>query len=223
MSLHPYYQDPAVTIYHGDSAEILPQLGTYDLLLTDPPYGIKMDKGSGGGGHFSAKFGGKKRDGTYRSYEGGWDNSPPDPALMRMCLDVCKLHIIWGGNYLSGMLPQMPKWLIWDKETTMPTYSDAELAWTTLSGVSVKMIRHNGNGMMAKERVRFHPTQKPLAVITWCISLAGDVQTILDPFAGSGTTGRAAKDLGKQAVLIEQDERNCEISAMRMQQEVFAL
>ena len=66
-----------------------------------------------------------------------------------------------------------------------------------------------------------HPTQKPVALMSWCISLAGDVQTILDPFAGSGTTGRAAKDLGRKAVLIEIEERYCEIAARRMGQEVL--
>jgi len=68
---------------------------------------------------------------------------------------------------------------------------------------------------------RWHPTQKPVEIMQWCIGLAGDVQTILDPFAGSGTTGRAAKDLGKQAVLIEMDEQYCEIAAQRMAQEVL--
>ena len=59
--------------------------------------------------------------------------------------------------------------------------------------------------------------------MTWCIGLAGDVQTILDPFAGSGTTGRAAKDLGRKAVLIEREERYCEIAASRMAQGVLPL
>jgi len=59
--------------------------------------------------------------------------------------------------------------------------------------------------------------------MTWCIGLAGDVQTILDPFAGSGTTGRAAKDLGRKCVLIEREERYCEIAANRMRQEVLPL
>ena len=70
---------------------------------------------------------------------------------------------------------------------------------------------------------KVHPTQKPLALMLWCIGLAGDVQTILDPFAGSGTTGRAAKDLGRKATLIEQEERYCEIAASRMAQEVLPL
>ena len=68
-----------------------------------------------------------------------------------------------------------------------------------------------------------HPTQKPIALMQWCIDLAGDVETILDPFAGSGTTGRAAKDLGKKAVLIEREEKYCEIAARRLGQQVLAL
>ena len=72
-------------------------------------------------------------------------------------------------------------------------------------------------------RQKHHPTMKPLAVMNWCIGLAGDVETILDPFAGSGTTGRAAKDLGKRAVLIEREEQYCEIAANRMAQEVLPI
>jgi site-specific DNA-methyltransferase (adenine-specific) len=68
-----------------------------------------------------------------------------------------------------------------------------------------------------------HPCEKPLELMTWCIGLAGDVQTILDPFAGSCTTARAAKDLGRKCVCIEREERYCEIGARRMQQEVMDL
>ena len=68
-----------------------------------------------------------------------------------------------------------------------------------------------------------HPTQKPLALMTWCIGLACDVQTILDPFAGSGTTGVAAKALGRKCVLIEREEKYCEIAAKRLRQEYLAL
>lgn len=66
-----------------------------------------------------------------------------------------------------------------------------------------------------------HPTQKPVELMTWCISLADDPATILDPFMGSGTTLRAAKDLGRKAIGIEIEEKYCEIAAKRMQQEVF--
>lgn len=218
MTDTPYYKDDFVTIYHGDCREILPTLGRFDLLLTDPPYGIGQDKGMGSGGY---SFGGKKR--TARGYAGGWDKSTPDDETLTLCLAASTTQIIWGGNYMAAMLSQQPKWLVWDKQQTMPTYSDAELAWTTLPGASVKMFRQCGAGLMAVEKERFHPTQKPVALMQWCIGLAGDVSTIIDPFAGSGTTGRAAKDLGKQCVLIEREEAYCEIAAKRMAQEVLAL
>ena len=74
---------------------------------------------------------------------------------------------------------------------------------------------------MAEKDVREHPTQKPLALMVWCLGLSKESQTVLDPFAGSGTTGRACKDLGRKCVLIEREERYCEIAAKRMAQEVF--
>jgi DNA modification methylase len=212
--MKPYYQDEAVTLYHGDCREIVPQLGRFDLLLTDPPYGIGRDKGMGGKGKAGLCPRNPKR------YDGAWDSGREDNGVLT-ALKQSDLQIVWGGNYYMDILPVQPKWLVWDKEQTMPSYSDAELAWTNLEGVAVKMFRYSGNGLMAAEKERFHPTQKPLALITWCIGLAGDVKTILDPFAGSGTTGRAAKDLGRKAVLIEREERYCEIAAKRMAQEVF--
>jgi len=214
-ALHePYYRDDSVTIYHGDCREILPELGHFDLLLTDPPYGIGRDRGMGGKGKAGLCPRNPKR------YEGGWDNVRQIDALL-LALGAAMTCIVWGGNYYTDVLPLQAKWLVWDKEQTMPSYSDAELAWTTLDGYAVKMLRYSGNGLLAAEKQRWHPTQKPLPLMRWCIGLAGDVQTILDPFAGSGTTGRAAKDLGRKAVLIEIEERYCEIAANRMRQEVL--
>ena len=218
--IKPYYQDSAVTLYHGDCKEIVPQLGKFDLLLTDPPYGIGRENGMGGGG----VAGLCKR---YPSkYDGKWDRERPEN--ISELLQYAKRHIIWGGNYFADILPNGKKWLIWDKQQTMPSYSDAELAWTSLDGASVKIFRYCGNGLMAKEKNRVHPTQKPLSLITWCIELSDKsnktpVQTILDPFAGSGTTGRAAKDLGRKCTLIEREEKYCEIIVKRMQQEVLDL
>lgn len=217
----PYYQDDAVTLYHGDCRQIVPLLGRFDLLLTDPPYGIKQDRGMGGGGYDGFGNGSKR---TPKTYAGGWDGERPEASTFELLIESAALHIIWGGNYFADTLPVQSKWLVWDKEQTMPTYSDAELAWTTLSGVAVKMFRYCGAGLMAKEQGREHPTQKPVALMTWCLTLAGDdARTVLDPFAGSGTTGRACKDLGRKCVMIEREERYCEIAARRMGQEVLPL
>jgi len=217
--MKPYFQDDAVTIYHGDCREIVPTLGRFDLLLTDPPYGIGFchggnDKSGIGKGRYSTKFAGVSVLG---------DDKPFDPEWMiRLEFPL----ILWGANHYAQNLPPSPTWLVWDKRAASRhtnDFADCELAWSNIGGVA-RMFRHQWDGMMkASERgvPRVHPTQKPLALMIWCISLAGDAQTILDPFAGSGTTGRAAKDLGRKAVLIEREERYCEIAARRMAQGVL--
>lgn len=202
--LKPYYQDDAVTIYHGDCREIVPTLGRFDLLLTDPPYGIgALMKGGNNTGHWNTLSNGND-----------WDMEIPDLTLV---LSVSEKSIVWGGNYFP--LPPCRGVLAWRKLNAVPTQADMEIAWTTLD-IPAKMFAHVSGGAMKRHG---HPTQKPLALMLWCIGLAGDVQTILDPFAGSGTTGRAAKDLGRKATLIEREERYCEIAASRMAQEVLPL
>lgn len=199
--MKPYYQDDAVTIYHGDCREILPGLGRFDLLLTDPPYGL-AEKLVGG-------TWGKAFDGTYKN----WDAFAPDLGFALACADRA---IVWGGNYFN--LPVSRKWLVWNKPERGLTMADGELAWCSWDGnLRVFDCIRNPEGQ------RQHPTQKPVRLMTWCIREAGEVTTILDPFAGSGTTGRAAKDLGRKATLIEREERYCEIAARRMAQEVLSL
>lgn len=216
----PYYDDgKGIVIYHGDSRQLVSRLGRFDLLLTDPPYAIGADKGKQGRGYGGSIMQGKKRVETQREYEGDWDDEPPTKEFLAQIVSLAKVSIIWGGNYFE--LPVQKKWLVWDKLNTMPTFSDCELAWTTLPGVSVKKFELNGNGLMAKEKDREHPTQKPADLIRWCISLVKDCETIFDPYMGSGTTLRAAKDLGKRCVGIEREEKYCEFAARRLQQEVL--
>lgn len=217
--MKPYYEHGGITIFHGESMDIVPTLGRFDLLLTDPPYGIKRDKGMGGGGYDG--FGGRRKR-TPKEYVGGWDEERPSGELLSLCVRASDVAIVWGGNYFADLLPVMPKWLVWDKEQTMPSFSDAELAWTTIPGQSVKMFRYCGAGLRAVEKERDHPTQKPMALMSWCMGLVPDAVRILDPFGGSGTTARVCKDFGKECVTIEREERYCEIAA-RLEQEVLAL
>src|SRR5580765_6450137 len=99
------------------------------------------------------------------------------------------------------------------------------MAWTNLKS-AVRKFKWRWNGMlqenMTRKDSRSHPTQKPLALMKWCIGLAGPVSTVIDPFMGSGTTLRAAKDIGLTAIGIDREERYCELAAKRMSQEVFA-
>ena len=208
--MKPYFKDNAVTLWHGDCREIVPALGKFDLLLTDPPYGIGADN--------RKRILSRGKLAKAKDYgEMNWDSAPPNAELIALIRRHCEKQIIWGGNYFE--LPPCKGPLVWDKENGENDFADGEFAWNNL-GCALRIKRHLWHGMIRKgQEERFHPTQKPLEVIAWALKLAGDVQTVLDPFAGSGTTGRAAKDLGRKCTMIEKEERYCAIAAKRMEQE----
>lgn len=202
----------SATLYLGDCRDILPTLDKVDAVVTDPPYGINMDKGTRGCGYDG--FGlGKKR--TPRTYAGGWDGERPDADVFLLIRAAAPVQIIWGGNYFSDILPMSQKWLFWNKLQTMPTYSDGELAWTSLSGTSTKMFTYNGSGLHAKEQERFHPTQKPVQLMKWCLGFVTGV--VLDPFMGSGTTGVAAMEMQRPFIGVERDPAYFDIACKRIE------
>ena len=209
--MKPYYQDEWVTIYNADCRDVLPTLDNVDLVPTDPPYGI----GEANGKNESR---GKIAAVTQFQRE-TWDNQPIDSALMNLVRNSGDTQIIFGGNYYD--LPPTSCWLIWDKENGANDFADAEMAWTNMSR-AVRLFRWRWAGMlqgdMGKKEYRHHPTQKPVPVMRWCIEQSKTTGTILDPFMGSGTTLRAAKDLGRKAIGVEIEERYCEIAANRMSQ-----
>ena len=193
----------------GDCLEVMPTLGRFDAVVTDPPYGIGRAAGMGGGGVRLA--------GDTRRYSAStWDDGRPPQEAFDAMLAAGVLHIVWGGNYFADALPQSGKWLFWDKCQTMPSYSDGELAWTSLSGESVKQFTYNGSGMQAKEKNRVHPTQKPVALMEWCLGFLPDAKTILDPFAGSGTTAVACQRMGRHGTGVELDEEYWRIACERV-------
>lgn len=203
-----YYADDTNGIYiiHGDCREVLPSLSPVDLVLTDPPYGIAaVWKGGAGKGWGKAN--------AQKAERNEWDGTPPSQETIDLVLSKCGDAIIWGGNYFN--LPPSRCWLVWNKPERNFTLAEAELAWTSLDAVvRVFDCRRSDPG-------REHPTQKPLDLMRWCLGFVDG--TVLDPFMGSGTTLRAAKDLGRQAIGIELEERYAEIAARRLDQEVLAL
>ncbi len=209
--MKPYYSDKYATIYHGDCLELLPEMPKVDLVLTDPPYGIGYDRN-------------KKHSGNNKNNTVVGDDTPFDP---RPLLIFDKI-ILWGANCYSSKLPNFPAWLCWRKTLTnndKGQTADFELAWSNCLTRSRYFEHLWAGAYRASESGQYlHTTQKPVDLMLWCIGLVKpEPQTILDPFMGSGTTLVAAKQLNRQAIGIEIDEKYCEIGAKRLSQEVLEL
>lgn len=209
--MKPYYDRDGITIYCGDSREILPHLDRVDLLLTDPPYGINAAR------HRHSEASGWVDYGDISI--SGWDAEKAPLELIELAIARARAAVVWGGNYWS--LPPSMGWLVWDKGQRQFSLADGELAWTT-ENRALRIFDYSRRAHLAHER-RFHPTQKPVVLMRWCAELFPDADMILDPFMGSGTTLRAAKGLGRRAIGIEIEEEYCEIAVQRLSQEVLAL
>ena len=221
--MKPYFEFGGISIYHGDSREILPALGRFDLLLTDPPDGLgAARKAVMGFGDKRGKNGMGGKNPSKRDYgDSAWDDAACDQELIDLCRDRCVEHVIWGGNYFA--LPPTKCLFVWDKLRGDTDFADGEVAWTSRDR-AMRIFRYRWNGFLvdpASTDDRVHPTQKPLALMKWCLTFFPSAKSVLDPFMGSGTTLRAAKDAGLTAVGIEREEKYCEIAAKRMAQEVM--
>lgn len=197
------------TLYLGNASTILPTLAKADACVTDPPYGI---------GEAAGKNASRTNLAVARDYGvDDWDDEPVSPELMALVLGAARWQIIFGGNYYE--LRPTSCWLVWDKENT-GDFADCELAWTNLPK-AVRRLKWMWNGMLRKgnEPRGFHPTQKPVGVMEWCIGhLPVDAQTILDPFMGSGSTGVACARLGRRFIGIEQREHYFDIACKRIEE-----
>jgi len=215
-----YYTEENIAIACGDCLEVMKQIPdkSIDLILTDPPYGVKRDKGFGG----FRGFGGFGRPIAGRQYNDCWDENRPNKIYFDEILRISKKALIFGGNYFADILPQSRHWIVWDKLNTMPTFGDCELIWTNIKRNSVKKITYQYNGLLGKEKERYHPTQKPVKLIKELIEKYSDENDlVLDPFLGSGTTAVACKDLGRKCIGIEISEEYVKIAIKRLSQEVL--
>lgn len=198
----PYYEHAGIVIFHGDCREILPGLRA-EAVVTDPPYGLG-DRWTGG-----TWF---TRNAWNAQDLRRWDAAAPHDVIESLLqLDV--ETVLWGGN--NFRVPPSRCWLAWVKPNAVPTMASMELAWTSLDRPALTFTRPCGGWP------REHPTEKPVDLMRWCVGLVEG--SILDPFMGSGTTLVAAKNLGRQAIGIEIEERYCEIAAQRLEQEVLPL
>lgn len=220
MSLpKPFFQDKAVTIYHGDSRAILPELGKIDILVTDPPYGLNF---------------------PYLSYVDSRESLKElIDTVITPNLHIFRRSIILCGPTQISMYPSS-EWVScatwnttgsfgkfgYNQWTPILVYGKDLPGFGNVNGVTkTDVIRISGGagvGFMRDSEEKRHTCPKPLNLMKLIIARYTEEDSlIIDPFSGSGTTGRAAKDMGRKAVLIEIEEKYCEIAAKRMSQQVL--
>ena len=188
------------TLYLGDCMEILPTLDKVKALITDPPFGLaeKLQ-----GGSWGKRFEGIDKD---------WDAIAPQNAVEKF-IPLADKVIVWGGNYFD--LPPTRCFLIWYKRDSVKTMADCEMAWTNFDA-NARLFDWT-IAATNSERVG-HPTQKPLALMKWCLEQAENPESILDPFMGSGTTGVATIQMGRKFIGIEREPKYFDIACKRIEQ-----
>lgn len=174
-----------------------------DNVVTDPPYGIDFDtdyRRITKGYHSS----GKQHDPI------NGDDEPFDPSPWLSYKHV----VLWGGNCFCSHLP-LGSWLVWDKrfENGEALLSDAELAWMK-GGYGVYIRAITSQGFVRPEKVQ-HPTQKPVALMAWCIEISKATDPIFDPYSGSGTTLIAAEQLGRRCFAMEIEPKYVDVAVAR--------
>lgn len=204
-----------IELFNADCLEIMKSMksNSVALILTDPPYGKKADKGTNG-------FGSAKN----RRYGGGWDSKRPSKEVFDEMLRIGKNVIIFGGNYFADILPPSNHWIFWDKKGDIAfqnPFADGELIYTTFKK-PIKRIVFKQQGFITDSKdKRYHPTQKPSELVEMLIkeySKEGD--TILDCFMGSGTTGIASVNTNRKFIGIELDSEYFEIAKSRINEAI---
>lgn len=205
--MKPYYEDSLVTIYHGDCRRLMPMglIARQSVIITDQPYGTGWVRGGGRVGEFKARHERPEWD----VFSLDWIDLIPSPKRLVVFAPVGKLE------ETCNALPARSVHY-YRKTNVRPGGVDRE-AIVSSPGVLVGDFEaYNGD-------MPLHPCQKPIEVMLWCCECFSDSgDEIVDPFMGSGTTLRAAKDLGRRAIGFEIEEKYCEIAANRMAQEVLA-
>jgi len=246
----PYYDDGAVTIYHGDCADVLPALPTVDAVVTSPPYNMGLVPGGNGRGMY--RPGASNKAGRFREGYGQHSDALPQDeydAWQREIIALCWQRLADTGAIFYNCRPRVEHGVLrlplgldfgvplrqiitWDRGTgidvTKRHFCTRGEYIALLAKPEFRLVDHSASGMGDVWRLGMehadlgHPAPFPVSLPTKALTATG-AGLVLDPFMGSGTTLRAAKDLGRRAIGIELEERYCEIAATRMGQEVLNL
>jgi site-specific DNA-methyltransferase (adenine-specific) len=223
----PYYDQDGITIYHGDCREVLPMIepDSVDLVLTDPPFNVGFD------------------------YKNGFDDDRPLEEYgewLRSCIAATDRVLVDGGwSFWWMAMRHCHQWSFWFPEgwrifaaaKNFVQFRPTEVQWSwdpvvfwqrgnrKAKPIAGKRDWHIANtAALILEKSNGHPCPRPIDTARYIVSLVSHPESVvLDPFMGSGTTLRAAKDLGRHAIGIEIEERYCDIAVKRLQQQVLAL
>jgi len=196
------------TLYLGDCMDILPTLPKVDAVITDPPYGISLKT------DYSTL---KRNIKKYNPIFGDDKEFLPKPYL-----DIGVPCAFFGADHFHHLLPAGGTWHIWDKRPNSKSnmFADFESWWTSWNSGPSRIFRYQWicgvNPGVALERID-HPTVKPVPVMTTVI-IGTNFQTILDPFMGSGTTGVACAQMGRNFIGIEREPAYFDIACRRIEQ-----
>lgn len=182
-----------------------------DMVFTDPPYGIS---------HSGKGITAKAKGNDFGEILGDNDITVANNSFNLIYnLYPNSVHIWWGANYYCKSIPNGFGWLVWDKEREGNVFSGAELAFVN-KGIKLNLFRHLWHGMIKASEMgqkRLHPTQKPIALIDWCIKeYSKDANFIVDFFLGSGSTMVAAHQLSRKCYGMELDPKYCQVIINRM-------
>ena len=186
-------------LWHADCREVLPLLPRFACVASDPPYGL---------GDLLHRPGASRADGKQywsKHYAAGaesWDRETVDTEVAT-AVAMADKAVIWGGQFYD--LPKTRCLLTWNKIIRNWSGSEAEHAWTNLD--KPNRVFDYSHGQLATEGKHYHPTQKPVPLMEWCLEQAGRPATVLDPFMGSGSTGVACVQLGLAFTGIERERK----------------
>jgi site-specific DNA-methyltransferase (adenine-specific) len=227
----PYYEHGGISIYHGDCREVLPQLRA-DVAITDPPYGVSLTKKTSDYRDSEAFDGGESLRASVLYQDDPQHVRALIAAVMPVLLAAVDRAMVFSGTRLLFAYPEpagvgcvftpngagMSPWGFQCMHPVLFYGKDPHLA-------DGKGSLPNSWRTEQPNLEKFdHPCPKPIAWMRWAVNRASRMgETVLDPFAGTGTTLSAAKQLGRKAIGIEIEERYCEIAAKRLQQEVLPL
>ena len=246
--MKPYYEHAGITIYHGDCREILPYIQPIDIVITSPPYNMGLIPGGNGRGMY--RPGANNKAGRFRDGYGAHDDAMPQADYDVWMRDM--LGLMWAATRLGVFWNHRPRVehgvvrlslgldfpcplrqiIVWDRGTGIDVnlrHFCTRQEWVFLfAHDEFSLVDHSASGMGDVWRLGMehtetgHPAPFPLSLPARCINATG-AQSVCDPFLGSGTTLRAAKDAGIRGIGIEIEERYCEIAAKRLSQEVLPL